>query len=95
MLALSASSIEHWTITLIVLTACSYSWYAAKHIHTCSIRNRMIELNLWHLLIINLVTAVIREEGEAIYYVGIPAIFLSICVFALFIMRRRDAALTN
>lgn len=81
-----------WLLLALVLVACMYSWFSARSIFSGSYTKGGVELNLRHLLLVSLVTLTIREEPQAIYYVGVPTLFLAIGVFFLYVIGRRSAS---
>ena len=91
-IVVEVNSAMKWMLVALVSVACIYSWFAAKSIYLDTYKKGNVELNLLHLLIVSLVTVAVREEPQAIYYVGVPSLFLLLGVVTLYITGRRAAS---
>jgi len=87
--------ITETVVFTLISIACFYSGIATWAIFSDKYTHKKIELNLRQLLIVCIVTVILREEPQEIYYVGVPSIFLTISVLLLYFVERRKKAPTR
>lgn len=84
-----------WLAIALLSITCGYLWLSIIHLFSSRPVKRMVKISLSYLLVIHLVTVVVQAEGEAIYFLGSPALFLVLCVGLLYLIGRKHVALTS
>ena len=84
-----------WAVIALLAITCGYLWLSIIHLFSSRPVKRMIKISLSYLLVIHLVTVVANAEGDAIYFLGSPVLFLTLCIGILYWIDRKHAALTN